>query len=144
MRARIILMLLAVLYIHPLYVPAQEKPHFYDLDKEVTLKGKVEQIVLEPRYENSANFLVLIVKSDEGADYACEISPSWFFTKDFHKGEHLTLVGSLSVDEGGKNHLIARQLKFQGEMMVLRDKNGFPNWRGGKGKAAPKRKRKRF
>jgi hypothetical protein len=144
MRRKALRSLLVGLFVCQFYAPAQEKPHFYDVDKEVTLKGKVEEIVLEPRYENRANFLILIVKSEEGGDYVCEISPFWFFNKDFHQGEHLTLVGSLSVDQNGTNHLIARQLKFQGEMMVLRDKNGFPSWRGGNRNAKPKRRRKRF
>jgi len=137
-------LLLALFVLFSCAVSAQEIPHFYNMDTETTLVGKVEEIVLEPRYENRAKFLILIVKNKEGRDFICEISPSWFFNKDFHKGEHLSLVGSLYVDLEGRSHLIARQLKFQGELMVLRDKNGFPSWRGGKDKVEPKRRRKRF
>ena len=141
MRLRLLLPILGLLYLPG---SGQEAPHFYNLDKEINLVGKVEEIVLEPRYENRAKFLILIVKNDEGRDFICEISPSWFFNKDFLKGEHLSIVGSWYVDHEGRSHLIARQLKFQGELMVLRDKNGFPSWRGGKSKAEPKRRRKRF
>jgi hypothetical protein len=124
--------------------PAQENPHFYNVDTEMSIEGKVEKIILEPRYEDTANFLILIIRNRDGRDYVCEISPSWFFSKDFHKGEHLTLVGSFYLDQQGRSHLIARQLKFQGELMILRDKNGFPSWRGGKGKGESMRRRKRY
>jgi hypothetical protein len=141
MRAKILFFLVIFTWISAF---AQETTHFYNVDTEIILEGRIEEIMLEPRYENTADFLVFVVKNKAGQDFFCEISPSWFFSKDFHKGEYLSLTGSQYEDQQGKIHVIARLVRFQGEMLVLRDKNGFPSWRGGKGKVEPKRRRKRF
>ena len=137
-------LLISILAFSAASLNAQQPQHFYNKDTEITLEGRVERIILEPRYEGASKFLILVVRSSRGQDYICEVSPSWFFSKDFHKGEHLNITGSSYQGEGGAAHLIVRQIRFQGELMVFRDKNGFPNWRGGKGKAQPKRRRKRF
>jgi hypothetical protein len=111
---------------------AQTSPHFYNIDSERQVEGTIQDIVMEPRYNDSAPFLVLKLE-EKGTHilYNVEISPAWFFEYDFHKGESLKVVGSFYSTEEKKMNIIAREVQFKGQTLVLRDKHGFPNWRGG-------------
>jgi RecG-like helicase len=126
---------------------SQKTEHFYNVDKEITLEGKIQKIAMEPRYENRSPFLIITVEEkDTKKLYIVEISPVGFFDQDFHKGEHLMITGSLTSSEGTETAVIAREVQSGGETFILRDKHGFPTWRGGKGlmNRKGKRKGKRF
>jgi hypothetical protein len=136
MRTRIVILpVLAALAVAPLL--GQTSAPFYNVDQEVRIEATVREIVLEPRYKNTAPFLVLRVQ-ESGSDKAfnVEIAPSWFFSQDVHGGEKVTIVGSVTAVPDAAPTIIARELKLRGETYKLRDKNGFPNWQGG-----PKRNR---
>lgn len=111
---------------------AQTPQHFYNIDSERQVEGTIQEIVMEPRYKDSAPFLILKLE-EKGTHilYNVEVSPAWFFEHDFHKGESLTVIGSFYTTNGKKMNIIAREVRFKGETLVLRDKHGFPNWRGG-------------
>jgi hypothetical protein len=107
---------------------------FYSVDTERRVEGTVRDIVLEPRYEDRAPFLNLVVEEKGTAQvFKVEVSPAWFFDHDLHKGERVKIVGSFYVKDG-TSHLIARQVQAGGETYVVRDSRGFPSWRGGPGK----------
>jgi hypothetical protein len=111
---------------------AQTPQHFYNIDSERRVEGTIQEIVMEPRYSDRAPFLVLKLE-EKGTKtlYNVEVSPAWFFEHDFHKGEGLAVIGSFYTTEKGLMNIIAREVLFKGQTLVLRDKNGFPNWRGG-------------
>jgi len=121
----------------------QKTEHFYNVDKEIRVEGKIQKIVMEPRYKDNSPFLIVTLEEkDTKKLYTVEISPAGFFDQDFHKGEHLVVTGSLtSFGEKGMN-IIAREVQSKGETFILRDKHGFPTWRGGKGQMGRKGKRK--
>ncbi|HDT12913.1 MAG TPA: hypothetical protein ENO03_01000 [Candidatus Aminicenantes bacterium] len=115
-------------------VPAagQTPARFYNVDTEVRIEGTIREIVLEPRYKGTAPFLVLRVEERGGArSFDVEIAPSWFFGQDVHGGERVEIVGSLAEVPGQAPTIIARELRYRGEIFKLRDKRGFPNWQGG-------------
>lgn len=117
--------------------PGQAGP-FYNVDRETRLEGTVVEIRFEPRYEGTAPFLMIVLsEEDSGRRTLVEISPTWFFEEDIHRGEKVKVVGSLVPGVGGAATLIARQVQFRGETVAVRDAKGFPNWRGG---AAARRK----
>jgi len=122
-----------------------QKPlHFYNVDTEKKIKGTIQEIIMEPRYKDSSPFLIIRLEEKKTHQkFIVEISPVRFFTHDFHKGEELEVVGSLYSKEGSQN-IIARQIRFKGENFILRDKRGFPAWRGGGMKHQKRRKGKRF
>jgi len=124
---------------------SQKTPHFYNVDKEISVEGTIQEITMEPRYKNTAPFLIVKLKDTKTKQiYNVELSPVWFFEQNFYKGEQLVVVGSLySTGEESKS-IIAREVRFRGETLVLRDKHGFPNWRGAKMKRQGRRKGKRF
>jgi len=112
----------------------QKKEHYYNVDKEVTVKGTIKEIKMEPLYKNTAPFLIIILEENKTKSiYNVEISPVWFFDHDFHQGEHLIAKGSLYLSEENVRNIIAREVQSSGQVLLLRDKHGFPNWRGGKG-----------
>lgn len=122
-----------------------QKPlHFYNVDTEKKIKGTIQEIIMEPRYKDSSPFLIIRLEEKKTHQkFIVEISPVRFFTHDFHKGEELEVVGSLYSKEGSQN-IIARQMRFRGEIIILRDKHGFPAWRGGGMKHKKRRKGKEF
>jgi hypothetical protein len=119
----------------------QEPKHFYNVDREINISGTVSEIIMEPRYEDKAAFLTVILEERKtGKRFTVEISPAWFFEQDLHQGESLKITGSL-VAEGRVNLVMARQVRMGGQMMAVRDKHGFPNWRGGRGRQKKRWKR---
>jgi hypothetical protein len=127
---------------------SQEEPqkpqHFYNVDTEKKIKGTIQEIIMEPRYKDTSPFLIIRLEEKKTKQkFIVEISPVRFFTHDFHKGEELEVVGSLYSKDGSQN-IIARQIRFRREIIILRDKHGFPAWRGGGMKQKKRRKGKRF
>ena len=116
----------------------QEKPGrpFYNVDREITIEGQIEDIRLEQRYEKRASFLILQVRDkNSGQIYEVETAPAWFFQVDFHQGEKIRLIGSLAEVNGGQKKLImAREMRLQNQTITLRDRRGFPAWSGGQGR----------
>jgi len=116
---------------HPAF--GQTPPHFYNVDKETRVEGTVEDILMEPRYEARAPFLVVILEEkDTRRRISVEVSPAWFFKEDIHKGERLKVVGSLYGSGEGIVNLIAREVQCRGRTITVRDKRGFPTWSGGR------------
>lgn len=108
-----------------------EKQHFYNVDREIKLEGSVQEIRFEPRYKDKAPFLIVIVLDDKIQErFNVEVSPTWFFDEDLHKGERVKIIGSLADEEEGGKTVIARQMNLRGETVMLRDKKGFPAWSG--------------
>jgi len=104
---------------------------FYNVDTERQIEGTIRELVFEPRYEDKAPFLILVIEEKKSGEiYRAEISPAWFFDYDLHKGEDVRIVGS-SYSKGETRYIIAQRLQCGGETFFLRDSRGFPSWRGG-------------
>ena len=132
------LVLILALMHNPVFCQKQETEHFYDVDKEMKIEGTIQKIVMEPRYKNTSPFLIVFLdEKKSNKSYKVELSPKRFFDYDLHKGENLTVTGSF-YQTGVKNlNIIARKIQLRGETLFLRDKHGFPNWRGRKKKKGP-------
>lgn len=130
-RDGLILLLFLLLISVPFY--GQKTQHFYNIDTEIRVEGTIQEIIMEPRYKDTSPFLVVLLEEKKTQKiYQVEISPVWFFDRDFYKGESLTVKGSLYSSDGKSLNIIAREVQARGETLFLRDKHGFPNWRGGK------------
>ena len=106
---------------------ATEAPK-YDVAKEVTVKGTVEEIKEVPNPKGQIG-IYLMVKS--GAEILeVRLCPNSFlkeFEVAFKKGDQLTVTGSkVKVDE--KDVVLAREIEFGNNKIVLRDKEGVPVW----------------
>ena len=141
------LILLMILLLVSLPSFGQKTENFYNVDQEIRIEGKIQKIVMEPRYKDNSPFLIVSLEEKSTKKlYTIEISPVGFFDQDFHKGEHLIVTGSLTSSGETEKNVIAREVQSKGETFILRDKHGFPTWRGGKGQMSRKgrRKGKRF
>jgi hypothetical protein len=139
--AKLLAALLAAFLFRPAPAPAQAGAHFYDVDAEVRIEGSVESIRFEPRYAGTAPFLVLGLREKKtDRILQVEVSPVWFFDRDFHQGEAVRIIGSLVASSGQPALLIAREVTVQGETVTVRDRKGFPSWRGGPKGAAGRRR----
>lgn len=145
MKQSFVLFFSLILVLSSSLVNAQKQQHFYNLDKEMRIEGKVQEIIMEPRYKDTAPFLIIILdEKTTKQQYRIEISPTWFFEHDLHKGESMVVLGSLYTTGEKDLNIIAKEIRFRGENLVLRDKHGFPNWRGGKMKQRGRKKGGRF
>ncbi len=118
---------------------AKTPSRFYNVDTEKQVEGVIEQVLFEPRYEDRAPFLVIVVEEKKTSQkFRVEVSPVWFFNRDLHKGEPVKILGSVDGKDDDV-YIIARELKTGGETFRLRDSRGFPNWRGGPMKQKGKR-----
>ena len=138
---------MAIFFLASFSSSAQKTEHFYNVDNEIRVEGKIQKIVMESRYKDTAPFLIVLLEEKNTKKvYTVEISPVWFFDQDFHQGENLTVIGSLTTSGKNSMNIIAREVQVRGDTLVLRDKHGFPTWRGSKGLSSRKgrRKGKRF
>jgi len=120
--------------------PAQKSAYFYNVDTERRVEGVVQEVLFEPRYEDRAPFLILLLEEKKtGNPFKVELSPAWFFGHDLHKGEPVKIVGSFYAQDN-ESFIIARELRTGGETFKLRDSRGFPNWRGGPMKGKGRRR----
>lgn len=139
--AALLTALLAAFFFQPGTATAQTGAHFYDVDAEVLIEGSVESIRFEPRYAGTAPFLVLGLRERKtDRILQVEVSPVWFFDRDFHQGESVRIIGSLVSQPGQPSLLIAREVTVQGETVTVRDRKGFPSWRGGPKGASGRRR----
>lgn len=135
MRQKFIFSLMLILILSLDLAFSQKPQHFYDVDKEIKIEGTIQKIVMEPRYKNTSPFLIVILNEKKSKkSYKVELSPKRFFDHDLHKGENMMVTGSLYKTGANNLNIIAREIRFRGEILFLRDKHGFPNWRGGKKK----------
>lgn len=144
MRPQILFVFLVWLASGGFLLPGQESREpagpFYNVDTERQVEGIIRELLFEPRYEDRAPFLILILEEKESGEvYRVEISPAWFFDRDLHVGESVKVVGSLYAKDKTRS-IIARELQCSGEKYFLRDSRGFPSWRGGKMKKAGQRR----
>ncbi len=129
------LFLVLLLFVPALPICGQSPQDFYNVDAELKVSGDIEEIFMESRYAGTAPFLIVTVKDEQtGRKYVIEIGPAWFFEYDVHKGENIAVVGSLRQPRGELPLLIARKVILRGETRIMRDKYGFPSWRGGRGR----------
>lgn len=140
-KTNIILVIICLLSSLP--VLSQKTEHFYNVDNEISIEGNIQNIAMEPRYDEKSSFLIITLE-EKGTKklYKVEMSPVGFFDQDFHKGEHLLVTGSLTSSGETESSIIAREVQSKGETFILRDKHGFPTWQGGKGLTSRKGKRK--
>jgi hypothetical protein len=104
--------------------------HWYDSKSEVTIHGVVEKVDRVNYPHARGTGIRLTVKSDTET-YAVRVGPASFVEKTmtFKDGDKVQILGS-SVMMREKPMVIAREIQKDGKTLTLRDKNGYPAWRG--------------
>ncbi len=105
-----------------------DEPPKYDVAKEVTIKGTVEEVKQVPNPKGAMG-IHLMVKS--GSDVLeVRLCPNSFLKEidiAFNKGDELKVTGS-KVRVGEKDVILAREIERGNNTIVLRDKQGVPVW----------------
>ncbi len=113
--------------------PAMSQPnkYFYHSDREIILEGTIQHSEEEPRYRGRAQFLIIHIKDKAAGEiFSVELCPEWFLDWDLQPGQQVKITGSVTRRGGELRHIIARKITFEDRIKELRDKYGFPNWRG--------------
>lgn len=102
----------------------------YDPKTEATASGVVESVT-HPAGRNGMIGTHLSLKTETGM-LDVHVGPQAYLEKQgfsLEKGETITVTGSKQV-LGGKDVLIAREVKKGDKVLTLRDANGIPKWSG--------------
>ena len=104
--------------------------HLYNPSTETTVKGTVQQVItISPGPGREGIHLDL--KTESGI-FDVHVGPAAYLAaKKFKiaKGDHVNVIGS-KVSFEGHDAIIARELKKGGNVLILRDAQGIPQWSG--------------
>ena len=110
----------------------------YDPATEITLKGTVEELAqVEGCCPGGGTGTHLTLKSD-ATSLEIHLGPSSFLAErkfELAKGDVIEITGS-KVKCMGEDVLLAREVKKGDKVLTLRNKQGVPEWSGGRGKNA--------
>lgn len=101
----------------------------YDHNTEITLKGKVAEIIVKDR----GPVLIGVVKNERV--YNVMTAPRWFIEEsniNFSLSDEVVVYGSKYISRKGELFIIAREIHniSKGKIYVLREDDGYlPKWR---------------
>jgi DNA/RNA endonuclease YhcR with UshA esterase domain len=106
----------------------------YDVSTETTLTGTVDSLTMMAPERRGGGGLHLVLATSSGS-IEVHVGPASFVSSHHvtvAKGDALTVVGS-KVTMGGRDVLLAREIRKGDQVLTLRDARGFPLWahRGG-------------
>ena len=129
-KAAVLACLAATMVLAPLVLAqkaAEEGPK-YDVAKEVTIKGTVEEIKEVPNPKGQIGIYLMVKAAGEEMEVRlCPNSILKEFEVVFHKGDQVTITGS-KVRVNEKDAILAREIELGNNKIVLRDKQGAPAW----------------
>jgi hypothetical protein len=110
-------------------------PRLYNPQTVTTVKGQVEKLAALPGMGRGGGrglqFQSVVLKTDQGS-LMVHLGPGWFLDENkfaVKAGDTLEATGS-HVTLDNQPALIAREVKVNGQTLILRDAQGFPLWRG--------------
>ncbi|MBI5186236.1 MAG: DNA-binding protein [Nitrospinae bacterium] len=103
----------------------------YDTQAVETISGKVMSVdKITPM--RGMNYGIHLMVKTEKEEISVHLGPGWFLENQdmaIETNDQVEITGSRITYEG-KPALIAAEVKKGGNVLVLRDKNGFPAWSG--------------
>ena len=102
----------------------------YNPNTEITVKGTVEKVTEIGRQGWTGTHLTL--RTDEQT-YDVHVGPSAYVAKSgftFSAGNQIEVTGS-KLKFGGADAIVAREIKKDGKVLTLRDRQGIPRWSRG-------------
>jgi sporulation protein YlmC with PRC-barrel domain len=133
----------------PVYAPTSEQrgggwgadtPYgrLYDPEKEETISGQVVSIETSAPMPGMAPGMQMLVQTDDGQSTRVQVGPTWFLERqdlDMQENTHVQVTGA-RAEIGGQPVLMAREVQFDGQVIMLRDTQGMPMWSSLHGAAA--------
>jgi DNA/RNA endonuclease YhcR with UshA esterase domain len=102
----------------------------YDVSKEVTIKGVVQEVVDRSCPVSGGVGAHLMLKLGDGNSIEVHLAPTKFvknYELVFAKGDQVEVLGS-KVNFEGKDTIFARQITRGNDSFVFRDDKGKPVW----------------
>ncbi|MGC9225362.1 MAG: hypothetical protein ACP5E2_15730 [Terracidiphilus sp.] len=128
---RIIAMLLAVcLAASALAQMGSSARRLYDPNTETTVKGTVEKVTEIGEQGRTGTHLTLRAN---GQTYDVRVGPTAYVAASrftFLAGDQIEVTGS-KVKFDGADAIVAREIKKDGKVLTLRDRQGIPSWSRG-------------
>jgi sporulation protein YlmC with PRC-barrel domain len=125
----------------PVYVPAGESrgggwgvdtPYgrLYDPAKEQIISGQVVSIETSAPMPGMAPGIQMLVQTDDGKSTRVQVGPAWYLERqdlDIKENTQVQVTGARAEIEG-QPVLMAREVQFDGQLVLLRDVQGMPMW----------------
>lgn len=103
----------------------------YNTNTVETIEGEVVEITYNPSKKNASMMGVHMVVDTGSEKMPVHLGPVWYMEQQeaIKKGDKLSITGS-RITYNGSPALIAATIKRDQMTLQLRDRNGFPAWRG--------------
>ncbi|WP_445664652.1 DNA-binding protein [Fodinibius sp. AD559] len=104
----------------------------FDPDKVEELKGEVLEISPDSEKHDETRGKILMLETENGKIIPVHLGPEWFLSNQQNKikeGYKITVIGSL-VKYHNNDVMIAAQIQYGDNKLILRDESGFPRWQG--------------
>ncbi len=102
----------------------------YDPNTETTVKGTVEKVIEIGKQGRTGTHLTLRVGKQV---YDVHVGPTGYVAESgfaFSAGNQIEVTGS-SIKIGGSDAIVTREIKKDGKVLTLRDRQGIPKWSRG-------------
>jgi DNA/RNA endonuclease YhcR with UshA esterase domain len=102
----------------------------YDPNTEITVKGTVEKVTEIGEQGRTGTHLTL--RTNEQT-YDVHVGPSAYVAASgftFLAGDQVEVTGS-KIKVGGSDAIVAREIRKDGKVLTLRDRQGIPKWSRG-------------
>jgi DNA/RNA endonuclease YhcR with UshA esterase domain len=122
--------ILLLLTVTPAWTQVPASTPKYDLSKEVTIKGVVEEVKDFKCPASGGMGAHLVVKTDKGL-VTVHLALSKFLSEygfAFAKGDEVQIVGVKAKVGDDENAILARQIERGNQTFTFRDKSGKPLW----------------
>ena len=103
----------------------------YDVNTVETIFGQVRSVDKMYSSNNMSYGFHMTVYTTTG-DISVHLGPGWFIENQviqIYKDDNVTIKGSRVTYEGS-NVIIAKEVIKEGQVLMLRDDNGYPLWSG--------------
>lgn len=103
----------------------------YNTNTVETIEGEVMEIIYNPSRKNAAMTGVHMMVKTTSETIPVHLGPVWYLEQQdkINKGDNITVTGSrITYDD--KPALVAATIKREQMTLQLRDRNGYPAWRG--------------
>lgn len=103
----------------------------YDMNTVETIQGEVVEVSYNPSEKNAAMMGVHIVVQTDSETIPVHLGPVWYMNEQepIETGDNIEVTGS-RITFNNEPAIVAATVKRNEMTLQLRDRNGFPVWRG--------------
>lgn len=103
----------------------------YNVSTETTMMGTIESVTTMASGRQGGGGLHITLTTASGP-LEVHVGPAWYVSSKhvtFTKSDQVTVIGS-KVTMGGRDVMLAREIRKGDQLLKLRDAHGYPLWSG--------------